>query len=386
MLPQLPTSSSLAAASWAPARPITWPPRASRMSSCSRSTSFWARRPPASAPAASATSSAPRSTSASRRSACPCSNGSRRRPGRASTCAGPATFSCWTTRTTSRCSGRTWRCRTRSACPRASFRPTRSRTRVPLLNLEGVLGRRVARGRRPGRPERRGPGLCGGGPPAGREDLHGDRGHRDSVEGGRVTGVSHAAGRHQHAGGRECRRPVGGQGRRAGRARLAHRPAAPADRRHRAAEGRARRLSLRARLQPLALFPPGGQGHPDRPVEQQARSRASTSRSTTPGPSSTWRTRCGASRCWPRRACCANGRACTRSRPTRTRSSTRVARSAGLHHRRRLQRARLHARPRRRPAGGRARARTAQAHTLDMHQLRFSRFAEGDLVTEHNVV
>ena len=61
-------------------------------------------------------------------------------------------------------------------------------------------------------------------------------------------------------------------------------------------------------------------------------------------------------------------------------------RSGWVHYCRRLQRARLHARPRRRAAGGRARARRRGARHSTLRQLRFSRFAEGDLVTEHNVV
>ena len=77
-------------------------------------------------------------------------------------------------------------------------------------------------------------------------------------------------------------------------------------------QGHPRGFPVRARLQPLALLPPRGQRHPDRPVQPATRRRASTRPSTTAGPSSTWSGPCGASRCWSAPACCANGPGCTR--------------------------------------------------------------------------
>ena len=119
----------------------------------------------------------------------------------------------------------------RLGVPSCILSPDEIAARVPLLNLEGVIGGAWHAGDGLADPN----GVVQGYAAAARRlgariftatEVTGIR-----VEGGRVAGVSHAAGRHQHAGGGECRRPVGGQGRRAGRRRSADRPAAPADRR-----------------------------------------------------------------------------------------------------------------------------------------------------------
>ena len=146
----------------------------------------------------------------------------------------------------------------------------KSPTRVPLLNLEGVMAGAWHAGDGLADPNGVVQGYAAAARRLGASDLHRDRGHGISCRGRQGD-----RGRARRKGDISTPAVVNAAGPWAGKvAALAgvDLPIVPLRRQivvTDAAQGRPRRFPVRARLQPLALLPPRGQGHPDRPVEPQ---------------------------------------------------------------------------------------------------------------------
>ena len=272
----------------------------------------------------------------------------------------------------------------RLGIPSRILAPAEVAARVPLLNLEGIIA--AGWHDRDGLADPNGvvQGYAAGARRLGAQIFTEIGGDRHPRRGGPRGRGRDPGGDHRHPRRGQRRRAVGGQGRRAGRGRSAHRAAAPPDRRDDAAQGHPRGFPVRARFQPLALLPSRGQGHPDRPVqpERDAGLRPDHRPRWTEQhlERAMWRfpllERAGLLREWA---------GLYEVTPDAHPVIDGLGDPAGFYvvagfsgH------GFMHG-----PIAGLLIAEMiadGRAHSLDVHELRFSRFAEGDLVREHNVV